>query len=126
MPPPEAEETAEPLQVLVVSDDDHVREEATFGFPAHVEVVLAEDAGDALARLEEEVPGAIIVSLRTGNSGGFALLADMSQREDLHDIPVLMLLEREQDRWLGRAGAKVCLTKPVDVSMLIDSTLALI
>lgn len=115
------------MQILVVTDDDHVREEVRFGFPSNVEVLLAKDARVAWEILGSTTPDAGLVSLRSGSAGGFALLSDMSQQERLREIPVLMLLERDQDRWLGeQAGARSCITKPVEASELVHRTLALL
>ena len=115
------------MSILVVSDDPHVREEASFAFPADVEVSLAGDAEEAWRVLHDSKPDAIVVSLRTGNAGGYSLLAQMSQHAGLSDIPSLMLLERDQDRWLGeQSGATSCLTQPVEAGDLAAATLALI
>lgn len=114
-------------QVLVVTDDDYVREEVSYGFPDDVEITLAEDAQDALIHLRDHVPDAVIVALRTGNSGGFALARDMSQRLALRDVPLFMLLEREQDAWLARqAGATIYRAEPLDPGALVAETMGLL
>lgn len=113
-------------RVVVVTDDDRVRDEATYGFPSEVEVVLCEDATDALPYLDEGPPSLVIVALRTGNSGGFALTRDMSQRNDLKGVPVMILLEREQDEWLARqSGAALFRTKPLNPGELVADALDL-
>lgn len=111
----------------MVTDDDHLREEASFGFPSDVEVMFSEDASDARGLFEERIPSLVIVALRTGNSGGFALARDMSQRKDLRDVPVVIVLEREQDEWLARQAAPaLCLTKPLDPGRLVAAALDLL
>jgi DNA-binding response OmpR family regulator len=113
--------------VLLVSDDEHIRTEARYGFPATVNVTFAKDAVEARESFQDATPDVVVVSLRSGNSGGFALLSEMSHRLRLESIPVLMLLEREQDRWLGeRSGADDFLVGPVDTTELVDHTLALL
>ena len=113
--------------ILVVSDDEHLRDEATFAFPQDVEVVLAKESSDAWHVLEERRPDAVVVALRSGNAGGFNLLRLMSQRTDMMGIPSLMLLDRDQDRWLGKqAGATVCRTGPLEAGDLAAETLALL
>ncbi|MEA2499058.1 MAG: hypothetical protein QOH26_1463 [Actinomycetota bacterium] len=115
------------MLILVVSDDEHLREEATFAFPSDVEVVLAKDSKDAWRFLEERRPDVVVVALRSGNAGGFNLLRDMSQRENLRDVPSLMLLERDQDRWLCKqAGATACRTAPIEAGDLAAETLSLV
>jgi two-component system, OmpR family, phosphate regulon response regulator PhoB len=113
--------------VFVVSDDPLVREECEFGFPSDVTVEIyldARDAGDAMA---ERTPAAVIVDLQTGNAGGFSLARWMRSLGHLQDVPILILLEREQDRWLaGQSGATVSRIKPISAASLVHETLGLI
>jgi DNA-binding response OmpR family regulator len=122
---------AEPVdrkrRVLVVTDDEHIRDEATYGFPPDIEVELSEDARSALSASTDSPPDVVIVAIRTGNAGGFALARDMSQRAALNAIPVFMLLEREQDRWLAaQAGAALACAKPLNPGELVTATLGLL
>ncbi len=113
--------------VLVVSDDDRVRDEARFGFAPDLQVALARDAREALRQMESDVPAVVVIDLHTGSAGGFALCKDMDQNPRLQDVPVLMLLDRDQDRWLAdQAGAELIRTKPIDTSDLVADTLSLI
>lgn len=99
---------------LVVSDDPAVAEEIRSGLPAQVEVVVENDARTAIKRLDALTPRVVVVDLQTGNAGGFGLAKDMSQTARLASIPVIVLLEREQDRWLAQqSGATLALRKPV-------------
>lgn len=113
--------------VLVVTDDEYVREEVRFGFPSDVDVVFAEDATDARGHLADHQPSLVIVAQRTGNSGAFALARDMSQRTDLAQVPIMILLEREQDEWLARqAGGSWCKAKPLNPGELVADALELL
>lgn len=90
-------------------------------------MTFAEDASDAWGYLEQHVPSVVIVALRTGNSGGFALVRDMDQRNDLQDVPVMILLEREQDAWLARqSGATLFRTRPLNPGQLVTDALELL
>ena len=54
------------MRVLVVSDDDTVREQASYGFPAAVDVELATEARDAWKALQSDpTPAVIIVDMQT-------------------------------------------------------------
>lgn len=113
--------------VLVVSDDERIRDEARFGFSPELDVALARDARDALAQMREDLPTVVVIDLQTGSAGGFGLRKDMSQIDALADIPVLMLLDRDQDLWLARqAGANLVRTKPIDTSDLVADALSLV
>ncbi|MDP9067263.1 MAG: response regulator [Actinomycetota bacterium] len=113
--------------VLVVSDDDAIRDEARFGFAPDLEVALARDARDALQQMESDVPAVVVIDLHTGSAGGFALCKSMDQDPRLRQVPVLMLLDRDQDRWLAnQAGADLIRTKPIDASDLAADALSLL
>jgi len=117
----------EKVRVLVVSEDQAVLEDARFGFPSHVEVTTASDATDAGKTLEDFRPSAVIVDQQTGSAGGFALSRYMKQMKMLKDVPVLILLEREQDAWLARqAGAAMFRTKPITAESLAADILSLV
>ena len=116
-----------PRHVLVVSDDERVRDEACFGFAPSLEVELARDARDALERMRLEVPVVVVIDMHTGSAGGFALSKDMHADPRLQRVPVLMLLERDQDEWLAKqAGAGLIRTKPIDTTDLVADALSLI
>lgn len=105
--------------VLIVSDDPDISEEARFGLADHATVELANDAIEAFGKLALLAPTVVIVDLQTGNSGGYALARDMSQQPKLSGIPVVLLIEREADRWIaGQAGAAVILRKPLEPGAL--------
>ena len=114
--------------LLVVSEDPDVEEEVRFGVPPGLEVHVVNDAGSANEALLELTPVAVIVDLRTGRSGGFSLAMDMSQTARLARIPVIVVLERDQDRWLAKqAGAALVLQKPLNSNELwlaVSSVLA--
>jgi DNA-binding response OmpR family regulator len=112
----------EALKVLVVTDNKPVREELEFGFPEPVDVEFAYDSREAWQRLFEDGDrvSAVVVDLQTGAAGGFGLARDMKAARALAGLPVVILLEREQDRWLARqAGAAEALLKPVTASQVL-------
>jgi DNA-binding response OmpR family regulator len=113
--------------VVVVSDDSMVQQEAQFGFPTGVEIVAARDSHEALMQMKAAVPSVVVVDIQTGNAGGFALAREMKALSRLARVPILMLLERDQDRWLAQqAGASEIATKPIDASDLARRALALV
>lgn len=106
-------------RVLVVSDDPDVTDEARFGLHEDVSVETATDATDGLHKLALLNPSVVIVDLQTGRAGGYALASDMSQQSKLSAIPIVILIEREQDRWIaGQVGAALILRKPLEPGAL--------
>ena len=114
-------------KILVVSDDPRVTDGARYGFPSDADVETVRDAREALASMRQSIPSVVVVDLQTGSAGGFGLARDMHQDRRLENVPILMLLERDQDAWLARkAGADRFRTKPVEVSELVLEALSLI
>lgn len=112
--------------IFVVSDDPRVRDVAGFGFGSSVEVTFATDAREALEIMREGIPAVVVVDMHAGSAGGFALAKDMKADPRLRRVPVLMLLQRDQDAWLAReAGAELHKTKPIDTTELVEAALSL-
>lgn len=112
--------------VVLLSDDDHLREALWFGSPNGVQISFATDAREAWKLMTSSAPSVLVGEIRTGSAGAVGLARDMSQHRLLKDVPILMLLERGQDEWLARqAGADKTLVQPVVGDELIAETLAL-
>lgn len=114
------------MRVFVVSDDESVAAEARFGFPPEIEVSVTRDARDAWTLMQTKTPSAVIVDLQTGNSGGYALAKDMATDGRLANVPVIMLLERDQDVWLAKQAGATRIQKKSDMTSLVRETLELL
>ena len=113
--------------MLVVSQDEVTIEDVRFGFPAGADIRVEPDARTARTALETFHPSVVIVEQRSGNSGGLVLTREMRQSPRLADIPVLVLLERDQDSWLAtQAGATMLRTKPLTAESLAADALSLV
>jgi DNA-binding response OmpR family regulator len=114
-------------RIVVVTDDPRLADMARYGFAPDLEIEVVADAREALASMARAAPAVAVVDLQTGSAGGFALARDMHQSDRLKEVPILMLLERDQDSWLAKqAGANAIRVKPLGVAQLVADTLALI
>ena len=112
--------------VLVVTDDRGAHEDALSSFPSDVQVDMASDARSAWSLLQSRTPAVVVMDLRTGSAGGFALAREMRANTRLSRIPILMLLERDQDGWLARqAGATRWLVKPLGSDDIVSEAVSL-
>jgi DNA-binding response OmpR family regulator len=109
--------------VLVASDARWVRDQVRSilvspGFEL-VEVERGQEVREAVAR---EQPDLVIVDLQIANMGGMAVTIDLRLEESgdrLPHVPVLLLLDREADRFLARRShADALLVKPIDSGAL--------
>jgi DNA-binding response OmpR family regulator len=122
-----SEYSTDVIRVLVVTDQESVVDALRYGFPDDVQVSFVVDAREALRSLPEIEPSVVIVDLQTGSAGGYGLARDMAAATRWARVPVIMLLERDQDVWLARqAGARATLTKPVIADRVIEAIRALV
>jgi DNA-binding response OmpR family regulator len=119
------------MKVLVAADARWVREQVTAALVAPgqevIEVTRGQDVREAVA---EHDPDLVILDLQIGNMGGIAVAIDLHLEESggrLPHVPILLLLDREADRFLAkRAAAEGELVKPVDPGTLRRSVKRLV
>ena len=84
-----------------------------------IEVTRGQDVRDAVG---EQEPDLVVLDLQMGNMGGIAVAIDLHLEESggrLPHVPILLLLDREADRFLARrAAAEAVLVKPFDPGTL--------
>jgi two-component system OmpR family response regulator len=107
----------QPAHVLVVDDDDGIREmlQSTLTF-AGFRVTAAGDAASAFTLLSEQDPDAVVLDVMMPGVDGFEFVQLLRQRGDT--LPVLFLTARDavEDRVRGlRLGADDYVTKPFSV-----------
>lgn len=121
------------MRVLVVSEDAKERLRAVTALTLHADAEVVEastvDAARQLIIREGERFDVLVVDGDLYPRGGFAMLYDLRARCDLEGVdptPALVMIDREQDRWLARwAGANDAMLKPVDPFQLADRVAAL-
>lgn len=71
-----------------------------------------------LEAVEQNPPELVILDLQTGNQGGMATCIQLRQEQDMEripDMPILMLLDRDDDVFLARrAASDGWLIKPIE------------
>lgn len=111
-----------PRRVLLVEDDASLIDAYRMVLePRGLEVVGANTASEALSRLEEARPKAIVADLRLPDAHGPELL--LALRKAAPEIPLLVLTGREPDR-ARDAGDEIdvagYMTKPVSGAELAE------
>ena len=111
-------------KVLVVEDSAVTRKviTMTLGRRKGYDVILAKDGIEALARLNEERPGLVLLDIIMPGMDGYKVLSIMKQTAEFKDIPVIMLTARDKiaDKIKGKmAGTSEYLTKPFDPDELL-------
>jgi DNA-binding response OmpR family regulator len=79
-----------------------------------VEFLEAVNGNTAMAVAERDHPDLVVVEVGVTPYGGFGLTRDLKASPEL-SCPVIVVLERAQDEWLGRwCGADALVDRPVD------------
>ncbi|MGH8998351.1 MAG: response regulator [Acidimicrobiia bacterium] len=109
--------------MLVASDANWVRDHVRAALVGpNFEVVEATRGQDVRQMVAAEGPDLVVVDLQIANMGGMAVSLDLRLEESagrLTRVPILLLLDREADRFLARRSqADAMLVKPVDPGTL--------
>lgn len=84
-------------------------------------VKTAENADDAMRRLEEEQPDLILMDVVMPGQNGFQLTRAITRDPQYADVPIIMCTSKSQETdrvWGLRQGARDYITKPVDPAQL--------
>jgi CheY-like chemotaxis protein len=108
------------IQILLVADDPAFRERLRLALERlevtgeEVAFLEADDGNDALVLAAANRPDLVVVDVGASPYGGFGLTRDLKADPDLA-CPVIVVLGRFQDEWLGRwSGADALVHQPVD------------
>jgi len=109
--------------VLVASDAPWVRDKVKTALCGPgFEVIEVERGRDVRQVVGDQNPDLVVVDLQIANMGGMAVSLDLRLEESggrLPHVPILILLDREADRFLARRStADAMLVKPIDAGTL--------
>jgi len=108
------------IQILLVADEPGFRDRLRLALERlemtgeEVSFLEAADGNDALVLAEARQPDLVVADLSVTPYGGFGLTRDLKANPRT-DCPVILILDRFQDEWLGRwSGADALVSRPVD------------
>ena len=109
--------------ILVAADGGWIRDLVKSAFVGPGQKVLEVTRGQEVrAAVEANEPDLVILDMQIGNQGGPATAIDLrleAAAGRLPDVSILLLLDREADRFLAKRGAvDGQLVKPVDAGTL--------
>jgi len=115
----------------VATDSDAVAEEVFAALAdADTTVSRIRKGADVRPVVAELAPDLVILDLQIGNMGGIAASLDLRLEAEAERVPetrILMLLDREADRWIaGEARADDELVKPINAFQLRNAAMALL
>ncbi len=83
-------------------------------------VVAVEDGLDALRRIDEERPGALVLDLELPRLSGQDVQREMAARSDTRDIPIVVVTGSDTGALDPRGFASI-FRKPVDPHLLVNA-----
>ena len=108
------------IQILLVADDPGFRERLALALERlelsgeEVSFLEAVNGNDALVIAEARQPDLVVADVSVTPYGGLGLTRDLKARPETA-CPVILILDRVQDEWLGRwSGADALVNRPVD------------
>jgi two-component system phosphate regulon response regulator PhoB len=118
-----AENTGAPVQVLVIEDEDDIRNLVVMNLRrAGFEVLSAGNGADGLSLLRQHRPPVICLDLMLPDMSGQEICAIVRQEPDIKNTFVIMVtaMTEEEDRIAGfQVGADDYVTKPFSVKELV-------
>ena len=110
-------------KVLVAADGPWIRDQVRTALTSSDTQVFEVTRGqDVRAAVAEHAPDLVVLDMQIGNMGGVATAIDLHLEADAGRVPdtrILLLLDREADRFLAkRAAADGELVKPLDAGTL--------
>ena len=108
------------IQIMLVADDPGFRDRLKLALERleltgeEVSFLEAADGNDALVLAEAHHPDLVVAEVSVSSYGGFGLTRDLKSNPETAG-PVILVLDRVQDEWLGRwSGADALVNRPVD------------
>lgn len=127
--PVAARRIGEPATILVVDDSPAIRLlMADMLLAAGYRVDLAEDGLEALKRIGQRRPDAVLTDLNMPRLDGFSLIETIRRTPDLSDLPILVVTSEESHAKRARgmaAGADGWIVKPFEPAELVEALWAL-
>jgi two-component system alkaline phosphatase synthesis response regulator PhoP len=111
-------------KILVVDDEPDIVEALAFRLEQEGYVVItAADGLDALDKARDESPDLIVLDIMLPKLDGFQVSRMLKFDDHYHDIPIIMLTAKTQDRDVETGmstGADEYVKKPFDAKTLMD------
>lgn len=120
--PNQANSEAKEMRILIVEDNDDLRNFMQYPLSEQFDVLVAEDGVKAWEIIQQQMPDLVISDVMMPNMDGFELCELIKSTSETSHIPIVLLTalsdKAEQLRGLG-LGADDYLTKPFDMTLLI-------
>lgn len=109
------------MKVLIVEDNDNLREFLSSAMGAEFQIILSKDGLEAWKLIQRDSPDIVVSDIMMPKMDGFELCSKLKSTYETSHIPIILLTslagKAQQLKGLG-LGADDYLTKPFDVTLL--------
>ncbi len=116
-------------KILIADDSPSDRQFLLEKLSKHgYECIMAESGAEAIAKSKSEHPDLILMDVIMPGTNGYEATRTITRDEATRTIPVILCTAKDQETdrlWGLRQGARDYVTKPVDVSDLLEKIAAL-
>ncbi|QGU95270.1 response regulator [Clostridium bovifaecis] len=117
-------------KILIVDDEEHIRELIKFNLESNgYKVICAGDGIEALKLARKELPQLVLLDVMLPGMDGYDVCKEMRKDNSISNIPIIMITAKgeELDKILGlELGADDYITKPFSVRELVARTKAVL
>lgn len=110
------------FEVMVVDDDNDVREFLVSELSRYFHIVSACDGQEALEKMQAKKPNLVVSDVLMPRMDGFRLVKSIREDKDLSDVPVILLTALTEDKKQLTAmdvGADAYVEKPFSLELLV-------
>jgi CheY-like chemotaxis protein len=120
-----------PMKILVIDDDDGVREIIQFSLEAAAgwDVLIADSGQRGLERAEAEQPNAILLDVMMPDMDGAETFRQFQANSAIRHIPIIFLTAKAKSSELKRfanLGVAGVITKPIKAQALVEQIKAIL
>jgi len=106
--------------IMIVEDEPAIRGLLAMTLEGEdYDVVTAEDGQEALAKLEDQKPDAMVLDLMLPNMDGWQVIDSLDREAQDEHVPIIVVSAGQRKVVVGERGVKAFLTKPYDLDTLL-------
>lgn len=113
-----------PFRILIIDDDDSIRETLQVALTAEgYDVIVASDGAEGLMKVERDAPDLVILDLVMPKRSGFLIAERLNNYQGRRPSLIMMtgLLDEKHKQAAKACGVDAFVNKPFDIDSLLET-----